>query len=78
MNETNNIKETVENKLETVKTNKAFKIVKNVGMVVGGVALGIGASYLIVNGHGDKVVEAAQVAAEVASDVVPEVVETAI
>lgn len=67
--EKKNIKEAV----EAAKAN-AFKIAKNVGMVVGGVALGVGATYLILNGHGEKVAAVA----EAAKDVVPEVVETAI
>ena len=76
--EKKNIKEAVEVKLEDAKTSKIFGIVKNAGMVIGGVALGAGAAYLILNGHGGTVVEAAKAATDVATDVVPEVVEAAI
>lgn len=76
--EKKDIKEVVEVKLEAAKSSKVFKIAKNAGMVIGGVALGAGAAYLLLNGHGGKVVEAAKVATDVATDVVPEVVEAAI
>lgn len=76
--EKKNIKEAVEVKLEDAKSSKVFKIAKNVGMVIGGVALGAGAAYLILNGHGGTVVEAAKAATDVAKDVVPEAVEAAI
>lgn len=76
--EKKNVKEAVEVKLEAAKSSKAFEIAKNTGMVIGGVALGAGAAYLILNGHGGAVVEAAKAATDVAKDVVPEVVETAI
>ena len=66
-------KKNIEETIEAAKAN-AFKIAKNVGMVVGGVALGVGATYLILNGHGEKIATVA----EVAKDVVPEVVEAAI
>lgn len=76
--EKKNIKETVEVKLEAAKSSKVFKVAKNAGMVIGGVALGVGVSYLLLNGHGDKVVEVAKAATDVAKDVVPEAVEAAI
>lgn len=76
--EKKNVKEVVQVKLEDAKSNKAFKIVKNAGMVIGGVALGAGAAYLILKGHGGTVVEAAKAATDMAADVVPEVVEAAI
>lgn len=69
----NEEKKNIEETIESAKAN-AFKIIKNAGMVIGGVALGAGAAYLILNGHGEKVAEVA----EVAKDVVPEVVEAAI
>lgn len=72
------IKEVVEVKLEAAKSSKVFKVTKNAGMVIGGVALGVGVSYLLLNGHGDKVVEAAKAATDVAKDVVPEAVEAVI
>ena len=76
--EKKNVKEVVQVKLEDAKSNKAFKIVKNAGMVIGGVALGAGAAYLILKGHGGTVVEAAKAATDVAKDVIPEAVEAAI
>lgn len=76
--EKKNIKEAVEVKLEDAKSSKVFKIVKNAGMVIGGVALGAGAAYLIIKGHGGTVVEAAKAVTDVAKDVVPEAVEAAI
>lgn len=76
--EKKDIKEVVESKLEVAKSSKVFKVAKNAGMVIGGVALGVGISYLLLNGHGDKVIEAAKAATDVAKDVVPEVVEAAI
>lgn len=69
----NEEKKNIEETIEAAKAN-AFKIAKNVGMVVGGVALGVGATYLILNGHGEKVATVA----EVAKDALPEVVEAAI
>lgn len=76
--EKKNVKEVVQVKLEDAKSNKAFKIVKNAGMIIGGVALGAGAAYLILNGRGGTVVEAAKAATDVAKDVIPEAVEAAI
>nr|DAV15002.1 MAG TPA: hypothetical protein [Caudoviricetes sp.] len=66
-------KKDIKEVVEAAKAN-AFKIAKNAGMVIGGVALGAGAAYLILNGHGEKVAKVA----EAAKDVVPEVVEAAI
>lgn len=76
--EKKDIKEVVEVKLEAAKSSKVLKIAKKAGMVIGGVALGAGATYLILNGHGGRAIEAAKVATDVAKDVVPEVVEAAI
>lgn len=76
--EKENVKEVVQVKLEDAKSNKIFKIAKNAGMVIGGVVLGAGVAYLILNGHGGSVVEAAKAATDVAKDVVPEAVEAAI